>query len=101
VKNLLANKKIDTHTNIKTLMCCLTFLALMLTCMHAFAVDRLAGTETDLIDMINGTGKKYLYIGEFGAACLAWFQSRTVKAFFGVLALSVGANVILKMGGVI
>lgn len=101
MKKILITGNLNKQENIKTIVSCLLFVALMLTCMHVFADDLLKGTETNLVDTINGTGKKYLYIGEFVIACLAWLQARTVKAFFGVLILSVGANIILKIGGII
>jgi hypothetical protein len=91
----------DKKINSKYILNFILFTALMFMCTYVFAEDILKGTETNLIDTINGTGKKYLYISEFVVACLAWLTARNVKAFFGVLILSVGANIILKIGGII
>src|SRR5262245_12516842 len=101
MSSLLISKYTGKKANMKTIACSILFISLMLTCMHVFAEDLLKGTETNLVDMINGTGKKYLYISEFVVACLAWVSQRTVKAFFGVVILSIGANIILKIGGII
>ncbi|MBX3709477.1 MAG: hypothetical protein KIT56_10340 [Gammaproteobacteria bacterium] len=101
MSSLLISKYKSKKINMKSVARSVLFISLMFTCMHVFAEDLLKGTETNLIDMINGTGKKYLYIAEFVVACLAWVSQRTVKAFFGVIILAVGANIILKIGGII
>lgn len=89
------------NKNIKLILNLILFGTLILFCTHVFAVDLLKDTETNLVDTIKGTGQKYLYISEFVVACLAWLSTRTVKAFFGVLILSAGANIILKVGGIL
>lgn len=87
--------------NLKTMVTLTLLIVLMFICMHAFAEDLLKDTETNLVDTIQGTGKKYLYIGEVAVASLAWLYSRKASAFLGVLILSAGINVVLKVGGII
>lgn len=101
MRNVLSIKSKYQQENLKKILSLSLFVILMLMCMHVFADDLLKDTDKNLIDTINGTGKKYLYIGEFVVACFLWLQSRSAKVFFGVLILSIGANIILKMGGII
>jgi len=71
--------------------------------MHAFAaegIDLLAGTDADLIKTITGTGKTYLYISELIIASVGFIKTRNPMIFLGILALSVGFNVLLKIAGV-
>lgn len=73
---------------------------LMLVCRHAFAAegtDLLAGTETDLIATIKGTGKKFLYAAELIIATYGFVKTRQPSVFMGILALSVGFNILLKI----
>ena len=77
------------------------FSVLSLVCFSAFAEghDLLAGTDADLATTIQGTGKKYLYLTEIVMASIGFIKTRQPSAFLGILALSVGLNVLLKFAG--
>ena len=77
-------------------------LAVLFMCMRAFAdgTDLLAGTEADLVATVKGTGKTYLYVSELIVASYLAVKSRSPAVFLGVLALSAGFNILLKMAGV-
>ena len=75
---------------------------LMLTCLSVYAEgkDLLAGTESDLVSTIQGTGKKYLYIAEVVIASIGFVKTRNPSVFAGIIALAAGFNVLLKVAGV-
>lgn len=75
---------------------------LMLACTYVFAAegkDLLEGTDADLIKTVTGTGKTYLYIAEIIIASVGFIKTRNPTIFLGILALSVGFNVVLKIAG--
>jgi len=67
---------------------------------HAFADDLLKGTETNLVDTLNGTGKKYLYIAEGLMSLLLYIKTKNVMLLVGILIVSIFFNIMLKMAGV-
>jgi hypothetical protein len=79
-----------------------TTVSLLLLTSHVFAegTDLLQGTDGDLISTVKGTGKVYLYIAELITASITFIGTRSPKAFLGVLILSVGFNVLLKIAGI-
>lgn len=96
-------KKIKRDSVIKNLIRFSLLTGLMLLCRHAFAADGtdlLAGTDVDLIQTVKGTGKKYIYIAELIIASIGFIKTRNPTVFAGILALSVGFNVLLKVAGV-
>jgi hypothetical protein len=88
---------------IKKLMKLSLLSGLMLACTYAFAAegrDLLEGTDADLIKTIHGTGQTYLYVAEIIIAAVGFIKTRNPTMFFGILVLSIGFNVLLKIAGV-
>ncbi len=95
-------KNIKENYFVKNIIKFSLFSGLILFCSHVFAdgTDLLAGTDGDLIKTVTGTGKTYLYIAELIFASVSFIKTRNPTIFLGVLALSVGFNVMLKIAGV-
>jgi len=87
---------------LKNMIKLLVIPGLLLTCAHVFAegTDLLAGTEADLVAVIKGTGKTYLYVAELIVASFLAVKTRNPGVFLGVLGLAAGFNILLKMAGV-
>ena len=66
---------------------------------QAFATDILAGTQTMLVDTLNGTGKTYLYIGECIISLLAYIQSKNIMVLLGIIVVAIFFNVMLSVSG--
>lgn len=66
---------------------------------HAFASDLLNGTETDLMDTLNGTGKKYLYIAECLVSLLVYIKTKNVLVLIGIMVVAIFFNIMIKMAG--
>ena len=64
---------------------------------NAFAADLLAGTDTTLLDTLNGTGKKYLYIGECVVSLLAYIQTKNVVVLVGIIVVAIFFNIMITM----
>lgn len=95
--------KIKHNITFKKIIKFSLFSGLMLACTYVFAdegKDLLAGTDADLIKTVTGTGKTYLYIAEIVIASVGFIKTRNPTIFLGILALSVGFNVLLKIAGV-
>lgn len=67
---------------------------------HALANDLLSGTEANLVDTLNGTGKKYLYIAEGIVSLLIYIKTKNVVALIGIMVVAIFFNVMLKIAGV-
>jgi hypothetical protein len=64
---------------------------------HASATDLLDGTESNLLDTLNGTGKKYLYISECLVSLLIYIKTKNVMVLVGIMIVAVFFNVMIKM----
>lgn len=64
---------------------------------QVFAADLLAGTETTLLETLQGTGKKYLYIGECVVSLLAYIQTKNVVVLIGIIVVAIFFNIMLTM----
>ena len=64
---------------------------------QVFAADLLAGTETTLMETLQGTGKKYLYIGECVVSLLAYIQTKNVMVLLGIIIVAIFFNIMLTM----
>lgn len=76
-------------------LCCIFGLST-----HALANDLLSGTEANLVDTLNGTGKKYLYIAEGIVSLLIYIKTKNVIALIGIMVVAIFFNVMLKIAGV-
>jgi len=94
--------QILNRNRIKNLMKIGLTLGLLIFCVSVFAdgTDLLKDTDADLISTVKGTGKTYLYIAELVIASIGFVKTRNPTIFLGILALSVGFNVLLKIAGV-
>ncbi len=69
---------------------------------HAFAdsgTDLLQGTDSSAWDTFNGTGKKYIYLGEGLVAVFTYIKTKNVMALIGIVIVAIFINVILTMAG--
>lgn len=69
---------------------------------HAFADDGgdlLQGTDTSAWATFNGTGKKYIYLGEGLLALFTYIKTKNVLALIGIVIVAIFINIILKMAG--
>lgn len=73
------------------------FFLLIVAYQHAFATDLLAGTDTDMKDTIAGTGKKWLYWIDGGAALLMFTQRKNFINLISVLGVAVFINVLIVL----
>lgn len=64
---------------------------------HVFAADLLQGTETNLLDTLNGTGKKYLYLSEGIVSLLLYIKTKNVMVLVGIIVVAVFFNIMLKI----
>jgi hypothetical protein len=64
---------------------------------QASAVDLLAGTETILMETLQGTGKKYLYIAECVVSLLVYIQTKNVMVLVGIIVVAVFFNIMLAL----
>ena len=73
------------------------FIFLYFISQHVFAADLLAGTDTDIKDTISGTGRKWLYWIDGGAALLLFTQRKNFITFFSVLGVAVFVNALIML----
>jgi len=52
---------------------------------QVFADDLLKGTEKSLIDTLEHTGKKYLYVAECVVSLLVYIQTKNVMVLVGII----------------
>lgn len=89
------------HPFCQRLCKCLLALALLIVASHAFAdgTDFLQGTDQSAWATFNGTGKKYLYLGEGLLALFTYIKTKNVLALIGIVVVAIFINIILKMAG--
>lgn len=85
------------HALIKKSLFC---AALLLWNIYAYADDILKGTETTLVDTLNGTGKKYLYIAEGLISLLMYIKTKNIVVLIGIMVVAIFFNIMLKIAGV-
>lgn len=61
------------------------------------AKDLLKGTEDTLMKTLEGTGKKYLYIGECIVSLLAYIQTKNFMVLLGIIIVAIFFNIMLTM----
>ena len=96
--------EMNRYSTMKKVLKPILFLGLFFASMHVFAADGqdlLAGTDGDLIKTVTGTGKTYLYLAELIFASVGFIKTRNPTVFLGIVGLSVGFNVLLKIAGVV
>jgi hypothetical protein len=59
--------------------------------------DILAGTDTDLLATLNGSGKKYVYLIEMIMAIAGYMKTKNVFILGGILVVSVAFNAMIKI----
>lgn len=74
---------------------------LLAICGHAFAdgSDLLSGTDQSAWATFQGTGKKYIYLGEGLLALFTYIKTKNVIALIGIVVVAIFINIILKMAG--
>lgn len=66
---------------------------------NVFAVghDILAGTDTDLMATVQGSGRKYLYLAEGITSIAAYMKTRNFFVLGGILVVALAFNMLLKV----
>lgn len=77
----------------------LAVLSLASLATHAFAAgtDLLSGTEANLVETLNKTGKKYLYIAEGITALVTGIMTKNWVVLIGIIVVAVFLNIVLTM----
>ena len=58
--------------------------------------DLLAGTETQLLATLSGTGKKYIYLAEGVLSIAAYIRTKNLLVLTGILIVALFLNIVLK-----
>lgn len=77
-------------------------LILLLFMNHAFAesgADLLQGTDQSAWATFEGTGKKYIYLGEGLLALFTYIKTKNILTLIGIVIVAIFINIILKMAG--
>jgi hypothetical protein len=92
-KTLIANNYFYLRMAFLFALCLLLIFAYQ----HAYATDLLAGTDADIKDTISGTGRKWLYWIDGGAAVLLFTQRKNFITFFSVLGVAMFVNILILL----
>ena len=79
----------------------LAFLSLAGLAIHVNADDLLKGTETNLIETVSKTGKRYLYIAEGITAVVAGIMSKNWLVLGGVVVVAIFINIVITMANAV
>lgn len=68
---------------------------------HAFAAgkDLLEGTTDDLSATILGKGKTFIYLAEIVLSIIVFLKTRNPAVFIGIIIITIGFNVMIKLAG--
>src|SRR5437879_6430137 len=69
---------------------------------HAFAdsgSDLLQGTDQSAWATFEGTGKKYIYLGEGLLALFTYIKTKNVLTLIGIVVVAIFIDIVLKMAG--
>jgi hypothetical protein len=81
---------------------CVLVLILLFLNSHAFAdsgSDLLQGTDQSAWATFEGTGKKYIYLGEGLLALFTYIKTKNVLTLIGIVVVAIFIDIILKMAG--
>jgi hypothetical protein len=79
----------------------MVFICFLLLANHALAdgKDILQNTDADLIQTLNGSGRKYLYLVEGFISLATYIKTKNLVVLFGIIIVAVFFNIIMKMYG--
>ena len=98
MKDLIQIKNaILSDPKMKFILLIFAFISLALISNYAFATDVLAGTDGDVKDTMDATGKHWIYWIDGALSIGAFFYSKKVTVFFSVLALCLFVTVLGKL----
>lgn len=83
--------------NRKLLVFLLIALSLLSLSNFVFATDLLNGTDTDIKDTMEGTGKHWLYWIDGGVSLASFVYSKKPIVFFSVLGISLFITALVKL----
>ena len=94
----LANK-FFSNRKVKIVLQAVAVLSIASLATHAFAAgtDLLSGTEANLVETLNKTGKKYLYIAEGITALVTGIMTKNWVVLIGIIVVAVFLNIVLTM----
>ncbi len=92
----VVDKYLSSPTAIRILQA-LAFLSLAGLAMHVSADDLLKGTEANLIDTVEKTGKRYLYLAEGVTAVVAGITTKNWLVLGGVVVVAVFINIVITL----
>jgi hypothetical protein len=94
-----AMKKSKGLVEIKLWCKALMAVCLIVLATHVFANDILQGTDTDAHDTLNGTGKKFIYLGEIIVVLVGFVKTRNVWLFAGIFVIPIFTAIGFHMAG--
>lgn len=98
-------KKLNAIVNspaFKLMMRCAFVIGIFSVTRNVFAGandDLLAGTTTQALATMNGTGRNWAYLIDGGISLAAFAKTKNPFVFASVLAVAIGTTVIYKMAG--
>jgi hypothetical protein len=99
MKSLLLNKHVLNESRLKTFIFLGLIVTLVLLSNYAFATDLLAGTDADIKDTMQGTGKHWMLWIDGGISLASFAYSKKPIVFFSVLGISLFITALVKMAG--
>jgi hypothetical protein len=75
------------------------FISLLIFSQGSYATDLLAGTMTDAVETLGGSGKKWMYILDVAISIGAYVKTKNPLVFFSVLGIALVVPVLLKIIG--
>lgn len=90
---------LSNHVTLKSLFAFGLCVTLFLMANHAFAVDLLAGTDADIKDTMQGTGKHWLLWIDGGISLASFAYTKKPIVFFSVLGITLFITALVKLAG--
>ena len=87
------------HAYLKVILIFCIGTTLFLMANHAFAVDLLAGTDADIKDTMQGTGKHWLLWIDGGISLASFAYTKKPIVFFSVLGIALFITALVKLAG--
>lgn len=100
MKNVFLKKTSITNDPQIRIAAILAFIViLLLISTHVYAVDLLAGTDSDIKDTMKGTGRNWIYWIDGGVSLASFAYTKKPFVFFSVLGVAIFITVLVKLAG--
>jgi hypothetical protein len=97
LKNYRAFKKYLYSPKGISILKALVIMSLSMLASQVFATDLLKGTETALLDTLQNTGKKYIYLAEGITAIASYITTKNVLVLVGVVVVAIFLNIVISL----